>query len=73
MNAEIEALISEYNQVEAQQAARRRAIVEALRAMPSHHEFRMNGRNIIDINFHGHYSVFEQQLADAVQTITKAV
>ncbi len=72
MNAEIQAMIDEYNQVEGEQAARRRAIVESLRAVPGYHRFVMNGRNFIDINYRGHSSMFETQLRDCVQTISVA-
>lgn len=69
--AQIQALVAEYDEIERAQAIRRKAITDLLRVQPGHHGIGFNGRNGIDIKIAARdMSIYNQQLADACQTCT---
>jgi hypothetical protein len=75
MNAEIEQLISEYNAVEATQAARRRAIFESIAALPGYHQVRFSSGDTWDGSLlrHPDPATINQGLAKHDHTIVSAV
>jgi hypothetical protein len=72
MNAEIEALIAEYNGGEAQQGARRKAIFELVRTLPSYHQVRFSSGDTWSgsLLHHADPHVIEGELNKHVHLIT---
>jgi hypothetical protein len=71
MSAEIEALIAEYNEVEAQQGARSRAIFELMRALDGYHQARFSTGDTWSgsLLHHGEQAVIDGELAKHVHLI----